>query len=259
MPANAGRAGTPRARMLSAALRDAREAKQIGVRELARHLEISPTQVSNWETGRRVPNVEQVAMILAALRTSPGEREHILELARRFDEPNWVAAGGEGMPLQLAGVVECERSASTITQWSTMAIPGLLQTQEYAREIMQAGLDDQSDIELRVMVRGRRKEVLTRRRDPVEFHALISEAALYETLGGTEAIAMQLDFLLHMGQRSNVSRLLTQEGSAALTLRRVATDAGCSTTVLYTMFGGKDGPAEALYRESALSEPHYYR
>lgn len=85
------------------------------------------------------------------------------------------------------------------------------------------------------------------------------------------------------------SRLLTEEGSEALTLRRVASDVGCSTTVLYTMFGGKDGLAEALYREgfdrfrrqlvslppaadrvarlydiawayrqSALSEPHYY-
>jgi AcrR family transcriptional regulator len=86
------------------------------------------------------------------------------------------------------------------------------------------------------------------------------------------------------------SRLLTEEGSAALTLRQVASDVGCSTTVLYTMFGGKDGLSEALYREgfdrfrrrlqslppaadrvtrlydiawayreSALAEPNYYR
>jgi AcrR family transcriptional regulator len=45
------------------------------------------------------------------------------------------------------------------------------------------------------------------------------------------------------------SRLLADEGPQALTMRRVATEAGCSTTVLYTAFGGKDGLADALYRE----------
>jgi AcrR family transcriptional regulator len=45
------------------------------------------------------------------------------------------------------------------------------------------------------------------------------------------------------------SRLLLEEGPRALTMRRVASEVGCSTTVLYTMFGGKDGLADALYRE----------
>ena len=85
-------------------------------------------------------------------------------------------------------------------------------------------------------------------------------------------------------------RLLAEEGPAALTMRRVAAEVGCSTTVLYTLFGGKDGLAAGLYREGfarfrrrfqelpsspgpveriralsaayragALAEPHYYR
>jgi AcrR family transcriptional regulator len=45
------------------------------------------------------------------------------------------------------------------------------------------------------------------------------------------------------------SRLLVKEGPQALTMRRVAAAAGCSTTVLYTIFGGKSGIADALYRE----------
>jgi AcrR family transcriptional regulator len=45
------------------------------------------------------------------------------------------------------------------------------------------------------------------------------------------------------------SRLLIAEGPGALTVRRVAGAVGCSTTVLYTMFGGKEGLADALYRE----------
>ncbi|MFZ3467716.1 TetR/AcrR family transcriptional regulator [Streptomyces sp. 4.24] len=45
------------------------------------------------------------------------------------------------------------------------------------------------------------------------------------------------------------AQLLAAEGSAGLTMRRIATAAGCSTTVLYRHFGAKDGIAEALYRE----------
>jgi AcrR family transcriptional regulator len=45
------------------------------------------------------------------------------------------------------------------------------------------------------------------------------------------------------------SRLLEAEGPDALTMRRIAAEAGCSTSVLYTMFGGKRGVAEGLWRE----------
>jgi AcrR family transcriptional regulator len=86
------------------------------------------------------------------------------------------------------------------------------------------------------------------------------------------------------------THLLVAEGVGALTMRRIAAEVGCSTKVIYTMFGGKDGLAEALwlegfmrfgralravpadadpvaylaalgwaYRDYALAEPDYYR
>ena len=45
------------------------------------------------------------------------------------------------------------------------------------------------------------------------------------------------------------SSLLEREGPDALTMRRIAAEAGCSTSVLYTMFGGKAGIADGLWRE----------
>jgi AcrR family transcriptional regulator len=45
------------------------------------------------------------------------------------------------------------------------------------------------------------------------------------------------------------SQLLEAEGPDALTMRRIAGEVGCSTSVLYTMFGGKSGVAEGLWRE----------
>ncbi|MFD0660124.1 TetR/AcrR family transcriptional regulator [Thermocatellispora tengchongensis] len=46
-------------------------------------------------------------------------------------------------------------------------------------------------------------------------------------------------------------RLLADEGPAALTVRRISGDVGCSTKVIYTMFGGKDGLVEALWRRAS--------
>jgi AcrR family transcriptional regulator len=53
-------------------------------------------------------------------------------------------------------------------------------------------------------------------------------------------------------------RLLVEEGASALTMRRIAGEVNASTQVLYTMFGGKDGLADALYREgfARLTEAH---
>jgi transcriptional regulator with XRE-family HTH domain len=183
-------------------LREARKASGFGVRELARRLSLSHVQISHWESGHRVPKLEAVAMILAVIGTSPDERERILDLARNVNEPNWLTVGVDGIPQQLAGVVECERTASAITEWSPLLMPGLLQTVDYLREILQSGGGlSQSDVELRVMLKASRSEVIARRADPVRYTALVGEWALREPIGPPAVMADQLNHLLAMTAR----------------------------------------------------------
>ncbi len=59
----------------------------------------------------------------------------------------------------------------------------------------------------------------------------------------------ELHRTLRQGMLDAATRLLTEEGPAALTVRRVAESVNCSTTLLYSLFGGKDGLANALYLE----------
>ncbi|MEU6268641.1 helix-turn-helix domain-containing protein [Saccharopolyspora shandongensis] len=198
-------AGMPRARALSSALREARLASGIGVRELGRMLDYTHVEISNWETGKRVPKIETVAAILATLRVTAGERDRVLDLARNVHEPNWLTVGLNGIPQQLAGAVECERAASAIVEWAPMLIPGLLQTLDYSRAIKKSsGLSD-ADTELRVMLSASRREVIVRRIDPVSFNAFIGEAALFEPIGPREVMLEQLDQLLELAGRSNVA------------------------------------------------------
>jgi transcriptional regulator with XRE-family HTH domain len=200
----AATAGTPRARALSSALREARLASGIGVRELGRMLEYTHVEISNWETGKRVPKIETVAAILATLRVTAEERERILDLARNVHEPNWLTVGLNGIPQQLAGAVECERAASAIAEWAPMLIPGLLQTMDYNRAIKTAGGLSEADTELRVMLSASRREVITRR-EPVEFQAFVGEAALFEPIGPRDVMLEQLTWLIEMSARPNVS------------------------------------------------------
>lgn len=185
--------GSPRARVLGAWLRDAREAKDIGTRELGRMLEIPHTYISRWENAERMPRPEDVSMVLTALGVNGSARERLVKLAQATTEPNWVALGEPGASEALTALLEFEATANTVVDWSPSVIPGLLQTGDYARAIMHGYGAPQQEITPRVRVRIGRREVLTRRDPaPVELHALIGQEALRQVIGGAEVMADQL-------------------------------------------------------------------
>jgi transcriptional regulator with XRE-family HTH domain len=189
---------------LVAALREVRGRCGITSRDLSLRLGYSHGVVSHWETGRRVPTPEDVATLLGALGIIGQERDRILNLARHAAEPNWLTIGMPGLPRQLAGAVECERSADAIIDWSPTVVPGLLQTSEYARALCAAAGLAPSDVEPRVMIRVGRREILTRTTAPVGFTALISEAALRQPIGTPQVMVEQLRFLVEAGRRPNI-------------------------------------------------------
>jgi transcriptional regulator with XRE-family HTH domain len=172
------------------------------IRAVAAKLDISPSVVSYWETGKRVPTTEDVASYLTAVGVTATDRETVLDLARGATETDWLTTGIPGVSQQLAGVLECERSASAITEWSIGTIPGLLQTADYARAIIGSS---SPDAEAKVSLRLSRRDALTRPRDPVRLTALLSEMALRQVIGGTEVMADQLRYLLQAAELPTVT------------------------------------------------------
>src|SRR5205807_2082110 len=125
----------PRAHTLASALRRARTEAGLGVREVARTLNMSHTTISQWETGKRVPAPADLTAMLIAIGL-PEERQHtILDLARDLPAPRRQSPAS-----YLDGVLECERTAAEIVEWSPLTIPDLLQTAAYATEVI--GDDD---------------------------------------------------------------------------------------------------------------------
>ncbi|WP_026360908.1 helix-turn-helix domain-containing protein [Amycolatopsis nigrescens] len=182
--------GTPRVRALASAMRQAREAAGLGVREVGKKMGIGHSTISYWETGKRVPKLEDIGAYLQAIGVTGEDRDRILDLGRNATDPdaNWLAGGIPGISPALGGVLECERTAQRITEWSPFMMPGLLQASVYARAII--GNDEHA-----VMLRNARRDILATA-DPTEMVALIGESALHTLVGGTEIHLEQLRYLV---------------------------------------------------------------
>ncbi|SFE54252.1 hypothetical protein SAMN04487819_11648 [Actinopolyspora alba] len=151
--------------------------------------------MSQWEHGHRLPKTEDVATVLTGLGVDAAERDRIIELARNAGESDWLTSGIPGMSQQMAGMLECERAASDIIDWSPLLVPGLLQTSDYARAILGAGDAPREQVEPRVLFRSGRRDIFNGN-PPTRLHALIGESALRLQVGGDSVLADQLRYLL---------------------------------------------------------------
>lgn len=194
---------TPRARALGSELRKAREAADLGLRQLAAQLDISHATVSRWETGARSPKPEDVAAYLAKVGASADLREELVELARESGDSHWLSVGMPDQHRQLAALLEIEREALRITTVSPLLVPGLLQTADYARAIMTAADVPKHEVDMRVAVRLGRRESITRKR-PARLVAFIGEPVLFQLVGGSSVMLDQLRALLEYGLMPNV-------------------------------------------------------
>lgn len=196
-------ARTPKAQALGAALRQAREDKQLLLRELAAMIQRDIGVVSRWETGDRTPKPEQVAQILTKLEVDGERYEEIMTLAYGTNESQWVATSLPEQRQQLAAVVDWEHRATRIVEVAPLLIPGILQTSDYIRGIMTAAGVPEDEISLRVTSRLGRADAITRRK-PANLLVLIGQAALNQDIGGRATMLGQLDHLLEMAARPNI-------------------------------------------------------
>ncbi|MDX3192164.1 helix-turn-helix transcriptional regulator [Streptomyces sp. MN03-5084-2B] len=199
---------TPRARALGFGMKRARQARNLKVRELGRLIDVLPQNISSWESGKRIPKIEDVATILTALRVDTSERDRLLELARNANEPNWL----EQHAPPTATFVDYERTATDMFEWAAGLIPGLLQTPAYMRAIFAAAARPKQDIEKHVMVRLARRDVLIGR-PPLQYRAVLNEAVLHQNIGDQPVMADQLRHVLAASRARNVSVRVLPERS----------------------------------------------
>lgn len=193
----------PRARALGIELRRHREATGLGLRQLANQLAMPHATLSRYETGSRHPRPEDVARICTAIGVNGSEVEELIALAKDTDRSRWLSEGMTEQQRQLATVITYEQTAARVISVSSLIIPGLLQTADYARAIMHGNGVDAHEIELRVTVRMGRRDILARPTSPL-LVAVIGEAALRQHIGDRDVMHGQLTKLLEFSEWPNI-------------------------------------------------------
>lgn len=172
---------------------------------------ISPSLVVHWELGTRAPTPEDVSGLLGALGVVGDEKERILNLARGSAEEGWIAYGRPGTPNQLHCLVACERAAKAMVEWSPLGIPGLVQTADYTRALLESTGLAAAEVERRIAVRMERRELIVGA-EPLPFEALVGEAALRDTLGSSATMAAQLRALASLSLRPTITIRVVPSG-----------------------------------------------
>ena len=194
-------------RELGALLRQLRANAGLTIEQVAERLLCSPSKVSRMETGFRAGTMRDIRDLcdLYAV-TDRAQRDHLMELVRQSKRQGWWQS--YDLPLSfsvhLGAYLGLEEDATSISEFQPTIIPGLLQTQDYAREIMTVHELSPQVIDQNVAVRLRRQDLLTRD-SPPELRVVIDEAALRRRVGGPATMKAQLDQLVARSRLPNVA------------------------------------------------------
>lgn len=190
----AGTSPTVRQRELGTRLRALRNEHGMTVEEVADRLLCSATKISRLETGVRRPSLRDVRDLCALYEVEEATAAEFMSLARSAREAGWWTQYDD---LNLNPYIGLEQEATAITCYSMYYIPGLLQTEEYARGIIKtvAPRMDTRIVQQRVEARLRRQQVLEDDGRP-RYHVLLDEAVIRRGLGGPSLMAAQLDKIL---------------------------------------------------------------
>lgn len=208
------RPATVRARGLGAELRDLRAAKSLTTREVAARLGWSASRVSRTENGRRNISSEDVAALLVLYGVTGAERDRLLTLAREADQPGWWETRHPGLPSQLNALIGFESQATRIIDLQLVLVPGLLQSPEYTRAVMERTGVPANEIETRVATRLSRQVILSRA-DPPEYLAILDEAVVRRPIGGRTVMIEQLRRLVGIAERPGISLQVIPYGVGA--------------------------------------------
>lgn len=196
-----GTANSPRARALGSEIKAARKTANMTTRQLGERLNRDHSYVSRWENGKTAPSVEDTAAILGILGVTGAERDRIVKLARDAADPNWVTPG---VRAHLSALMDYERTAHLITNAEPLLVPGLLQTGDYARSLMESAGATSAEAEQRVTYRMGRRDILEKR-NPVQFSAIIGEVALRYPPCDRMVMHNQLEHLRKYAELDNVT------------------------------------------------------
>jgi transcriptional regulator with XRE-family HTH domain len=193
--------------VLGTQLRRLREGAGISREKAGEHIRASHAQISRLELGRvgfKERDLEDLLTLYGV--TDPAARAALLDLVKPTNVRGWWQQDGDLLPNWFEMYLRLEQEASYIRTFQVQFVPGLLQSEDYARRVILAGHGAESGFEVdrRVRLRINRKKMLIEPGGP-HLWAVIDEAALRRPFGTAEVMRDQLEHILEMSELPNVT------------------------------------------------------
>ncbi|MFE7577986.1 helix-turn-helix domain-containing protein [Streptomyces sp. NPDC057521] len=193
--------------VLGKRLQELREGAGLSRDQAAKVLRVTAATVRRMETAEVALKIPYVQALLKAYGISDAENDAFVELAEEANRPGWWQRFHDVLPDWFSMYVSLEGAASLLRMYEPHFVPGLLQTEDYARTVMRTGAVGQTrpeDIERHVALRMERQSLLTRP-DAPRLWVVMDETVLRRPVGSVEIMRAQVDKLLEATTRPNVT------------------------------------------------------
>ncbi|HEY6501607.1 MAG TPA: helix-turn-helix transcriptional regulator [Streptosporangiaceae bacterium] len=194
-------------RQLGRYLRDLRNRQHMTVKVAAEELEWSETKIWRIETGQTSLRSHDVDLMCRIYSAPADLTEALKALAKETKARGWWHAYGDVIPENFDIYLGLEEAAASLAWYEPELVPGLLQTEGYARAIISAdkAATDAEEIDRRVQLRIERQALIRRSTAPLALRVVLNESILKRPVGGREVMAGQLDALADVAALPNVS------------------------------------------------------
>ncbi|MFF0501554.1 helix-turn-helix domain-containing protein [Nocardia aobensis] len=185
-------------------LRKLREGAGITREAAGEHIRGSHAKISRLELGRTGFKERDVRDLLTLYGVENAEeREMFLDLVSRANQPGWWHSYNDLLPQWFETYLGLEHASKSIRTFEGQLVPGLLQTEEYTRSVVALGHEN-AEAARRVELRKKRPEILDRPGAPTLW-AVLDEAVLHRPIGGEQVLRAQLDHLVAVSMKPNVT------------------------------------------------------
>ncbi|MCW2906477.1 MAG: helix-turn-helix protein [Actinomycetia bacterium] len=197
---------TVRLRRLAAELRSLRALSGLTRETVVERTGINAATLYRIEHGRVRPQTRTLRTLLDLYGVDQDQQAELVSLLRDARQRGWLHAYQSELPEHYTTYIGFEGEAHSVWNYESLFVPGLLQTEDYARAVIRGGLPHASrdEVERRVEVRMERQAVL-RNDNPLNLWSIVDEAALRRQVGGAAVMQAQLRYLMEVSELPHVT------------------------------------------------------
>jgi len=239
-------------RRLGSELRKMRDGKGLTGAHIAKQLGWSESKVSRIESGKSPLSDKDAKLLLAMYGVQDAQEiRQFTALVRKSRQPGWWHAFGDALPDWFRAYVGFESDASQIRTYQNELVPGLLQTEDYARAVIRSMNAELSvdEIERRATARIQRQDILTREHPP-RVWAILNESVVRRVIGSPAIMQAQLKHIAEVA-----------ETHPNVTVQILPFDAGAHASMGYSflILSFDDIPGSVAYSEGPTSATYMDR